>query len=173
MTGKPPAKPRRGGRRKKRGAYAPAPKVTLTSVPTGRAAYSDTREWLLERHGPVCAYCERAVPVRTITLDHVTPRRGQTAYDRRDNLVLCCKACNAAKRDKPILAFLLGNRARVIALYKYGRHLSHQLVEMVDDLLPPDERPPLPAPHSKGASRRKSAAEIFGDLGRQASPYRD
>ena len=173
MTGKPPAKPRRGGRRKKRGAYAPAPKVTLTSVPTGRAAYSDTREWLLERHGPVCAYCERAVPVRTITLDHVTPRRGQTAYDRRDNLVLCCKACNAAKRDKPILAFLLGNRARVIALYKYGRHLSHQLVEMVDDLLPPEERPALPAPRGKGGSRRKSAAEIFGELGRQASPYRD
>src|SRR5512144_2375758 len=112
MTGKQPARPRRGGRRKKRGAYAPAPKVTLTSVPTGRAAYTETREWLLERHGPVCAYCERAVPVRTITLDHVTPRRGQTAYDRRDNLVLCCKACNAAKRDKPILAFLLGNRAR-------------------------------------------------------------
>jgi len=173
MTGKQPARPRRGGRRKKRGAYAPAPKVTLTSVPTGRAAYSETREWLLERHGPVCAYCERAVPVRTITLDHVTPRRGQTAYDRRDNLVLCCKACNAAKRDKPILAFLLGNRARVVALYKYGRHLSHQLVEMVDDLLPPDERPPLPAPLGKGAKRRKSAAEIFGDLGRQASPYRD
>ena len=174
MTNKPPTGARRRSRRKKGSAYAPAPKVTLTSVPTGRAAYGETREWLLARHGPVCAYCERAVPVRSITLDHVTPRRGQTAYDRRDNLVLCCKACNAAKKDKHILAFLLGNKARVIALYKYGQHLSHQLVEMVKDLLPPDERPPLSAaPKHKGAPRRKSAAEIFGELGRSASPYRE
>lgn len=165
---------RRGRRRKKTSAYAPAPKVHLTSHPTSRAAYTETREYLLEQHGPICAYCERAVSPRTITLDHVTPRRGQTAYDRRDNLVLCCKACNAAKRDQPILAFLLGNRSRIVALYKYGQHLSHQLVEMVKDLLPESERPPLPTgPRRKGAKRRPSAAEVFGDLGRHASPYRD
>jgi 5-methylcytosine-specific restriction endonuclease McrA len=175
MTGKPPSGPRRRrSRRGKGSAYAAAPKVTLTSVPTGRAAYTDTREWLLAQHGPVCAYCERAVPVRTITLDHVTPRRGQTAYDRRDNLVLCCKACNAAKKDKAILAFLLGNKARVVALYKYGQHLSHQLVEMVKDLLPEGARPSLtPITRRKGAPRRESAAEIFGELGYGASPYRD
>jgi len=170
-----PAK-RSGGRRRPRrgkggGAYAPAPKVTLTSVPTGRAAYTDTRVWLLEQHGPVCAYCESVVPPRTITLDHVTPRRGQTAYDRRDNLVLCCKACNAAKKDKAILAFLLGNKKRVVALYKYGQHLSHQLMEMVKDLLPSDARPALPSiPHHRRV-RRKTAAEIFGDHGQGASPY--
>jgi 5-methylcytosine-specific restriction endonuclease McrA len=175
MTAKPPAGPRRRSRRSKRGAYSAAPKVTLTSVPTGRAAYTDTREWLLEQHGPVCAYCERIIPVRSVTLDHVTPRRGQTAYDRRDNLVLCCTACNAAKKDKAILAFLLGNKTRVIALYKYGQHLSHQLVEMVKDLLPADARPVLPTvPHHKRV-RRKTSAEIFGDHDhdRGASPYLD
>lgn len=164
---------RRRSRRGKGGAYAAAPRVTLTSVPTGRAAYTDTREWLLEQHGPVCAYCETTVPVRSITLDHVTPRRGQTAYDRRDNLVLCCKACNAVKKDKPLLVFLLGSRKRVIAMYKYGQHLSHQLVEMVKDLLPPDERPGLPTvPHAKRV-RRKTSAEIFGDRGHGGSPYLD
>jgi hypothetical protein len=142
-------------------------------VPTGRAAYTDTREWLLEQHGPVCAYCESVIPVRSVTLDHVTPRRGQTAYDRRDNLVLCCKACNAVKKDKPLLAFLLGSRKRVIAMYKYGQHLSHQLVEMVKDLLPPEDRPELPTvPHARRV-RRKTSAEIFGDHGRGGSPYLD
>jgi 5-methylcytosine-specific restriction endonuclease McrA len=175
MTSRPPAAParRRRSRRKKGGAYAAAPKVTLTSHPTGRAAYNDTRQWLLEQHGPVCAYCESVIAVRSVTLDHVTPRRGQTAYDRRDNLVLCCKACNAAKKDQAILAFLLGNRKRVVALYKYGQHLSHQLVEMVKDLLPEAERPPLPTiPHAKRV-RRKTAAEVFGDVGKGASPYLD
>ncbi|MDQ8154791.1 MAG: HNH endonuclease signature motif containing protein [Gemmatimonadota bacterium] len=174
MTAKRPAGPRRRSRRGKGGgAYAPAPKVTLTSVPTGRAAYTDTRVWLLEQHGPVCAYCESAIPLRSVTLDHVTPRRGQTAYDRRDNLVLCCKACNAAKKDQAILAFLLGNKKRVVALYKYGQHLSHQLVEMVKDLLPEHERPVLPTvPHAKRV-RRKTSAEIFGHHGAGASPYLD
>lgn len=173
MPAKPSGGSRRRSRRSKGSAYAATPKVTLTSVPTGRAAYTDTREWLLEQHGPVCAYCETTVPARSITLDHVTPRRGQTAYDRRDNLVLCCKACNAVKKDKPLLVFLLGSRKRVIAMYQYGQHLSHQLVEMVKDLLPPDERPPLPTiPHARRV-RRKTSAEIFGDRGHGGSPYLD
>ncbi|MCX5761339.1 MAG: hypothetical protein NTW72_07520, partial [Gemmatimonadetes bacterium] len=81
---------------------------------------------------------------------------------------------NAAKKDQAILAFLLGGKKRVIALYKYGQHLSHQLVEMVKDLLPPEQRPVLHTiPHKKRMAKRKTAAEIFGDVGRNASPYLD
>jgi hypothetical protein len=149
----------------------------LTSVPTGRAAYIETRRWLLEQHGPVCAYCERTVAERTITLDHVTPRRGLTAYDRRDNLVLCCKTCNSAKADKPILVFLLGNRARVVALYKFGQHLSHQLVEMVKDLLPENERPAIPkgpaGAKAKPRGRRMKWKEMHPHDNDGADPYLD
>ncbi len=179
MPGKPKASPKgrrgRGGRgRGKGGGGSPAPPpLRLTSVPTGRAAYTETRLWLLDRHGPVCAYCERVVDPSTITLDHVTPRRGLTAYDRRDNLVLCCKACNALKADKPILAFLLGNRKRVVAMYKYGQHLSHQLVEMVKDLLPEHERPPLPTKPAKPRAKRKKWAELHPQPDDGASPYHE
>lgn len=169
---------RRGGKGGGTGGKTSPKQPTLTSVPTGRAAYVETRKWLLARHGPVCAYCERIVPERTITLDHVTPRRGLTAYDRRDNLVLSCKTCNAAKADKPILSFLLGNRARVVAMYKYGQHLSHQLVEMVKDLLPPDQRPPLPtgplhAKKAKPQGRRRSWRELYPHDRDEADPYLD
>lgn len=166
----------RGGRSRggKKGGGAAARPHALTSHPTGRAAYTETRQWLLARFGPICAYCERKVPEKTITLDHVTPRRGLTAYDRRDNLVLCCKTCNSAKADKPILVFLLGNRKRVVALYKYGQHLSHQLVEMVKDLLPEHERPPLPAgPPPKPRPKRKSWAEMHGHETDDADPYHE
>jgi hypothetical protein len=169
---------RRGGGKAAKGAKGTPRQPTLTSHPTGRAAYTETRRWLLAQHGPVCAYCERIVPERTITLDHVTPRRGLTAYDRRDNLVLCCKTCNAAKADKPILAFLLGNRARVVAMYKYGQHLSHQLVEMVKDLLPEGERPPLPVgpagtKSAKPRGRRRSWKELHPHDRDDADPYLD
>jgi hypothetical protein len=71
-----------------------------------------------------------------MTLDHVAPRRGQTAYDRRDNLVLACPGCNMIKRDQAPLAFLLGSRVRAVNLVKYGSHLSPMLVDLARSLVP-------------------------------------
>ncbi|HEY9228574.1 MAG TPA: hypothetical protein VIP11_18110, partial [Gemmatimonadaceae bacterium] len=64
-------------------------------------------------------------------------RRGQTAYDRRDNLVLACTTCNAAKRDQAPLAFLLASRNRAVNLLSYGEHLSPMLVDLARSLVPP------------------------------------
>jgi len=132
----PPRK--RPSRRRKGGA----PQPQLTSSPTSRTAYAETKRWLLGLHGPICAYCGRRVNPNTITLDHVTPRRGQSAYDRRDNLVLACEDCNGAKADMPILSFLLRKRERAAVLLRYGGHLSPMLVDLVRGLVPPDEELP-------------------------------
>jgi hypothetical protein len=113
--------------------------VALRRSP-GRS-YGSHREWLLARHGSVCAYCGQRVPPETITLDHVRPRRGQSAYDRPDNLVLACRPCNAAKADIPLMAFLMARRARGVFLLHYGDHLSPGLKEMAKSA---SERPLLP-----------------------------
>jgi hypothetical protein len=99
----------------------------------------DTRAWLLRNYGPMCAYCGGKFTARKMTLDHVAPRRGQSAYDRRDNLVLACVPCNQAKKDQSPLAFLLGLRSRAVHLAKYGAHLSHGLVELARSLLPKEK----------------------------------
>jgi hypothetical protein len=83
-----------------------------------------------------------------MTLDHVAPRRGQSAWDRRDNLVLACGPCNAAKRDQSPLAFLLARRSRALNLLKYGAHLSVGLLELARSLMPghtqrTEERPAI------------------------------
>ena len=88
------------------------------------------RDWLLAQHGPVCAYCGAETNSEVITLDHVRPRRGQTAYDRADNLVLACRDCNAAKADTPLVAFLMQRRSRGVFLLHYGEHLSEPLREL-------------------------------------------
>jgi hypothetical protein len=98
----------------------------------------DTRQWLLDQHGPVCAYCEQRVSSKAITMDHVTPRKGKTAYDRRDNLVLACPACNALKADQPFLAFLLARRARAASLLRYGSHLSAMLLDLAKEIAGPE-----------------------------------
>jgi hypothetical protein len=69
-----------------------------------------------------------------MTLDHVAPRRGQTAYDRRDNLVLACRDCNAKKRDLAPLAFLLGAKGRAANLLRFGAHLSAGLIDLARNL---------------------------------------
>lgn len=123
--------------------------------------------WLLEQHGPICAYCGKKFPDRLITLDHVTPRRGLTAYDRRDNLVLACQTCNAAKRDLAPLAFLLASRVRAVNLLRYGMHLSPMLVDLARSLAPD---------HLIAATAAAEAEDELGDWGLMddgESPYAD
>ena len=72
-----------------------------------------------------------------MTLDHVTPRRGQLAYDRRDNLVLACRACNAKKADMPLLAFLLADRLKAARLLRHGDHLSAMLIHLAEEIAGP------------------------------------
>ncbi|HEY0776458.1 MAG TPA: HNH endonuclease signature motif containing protein [Gemmatirosa sp.] len=131
--------PKRARRSRRRSPYAAAEQERSVSLPTDREAYGETRRWLLAQHGPVCAYCARKVPEGEITLDHVTPRRGRTAYDRRDNLVLACRRCNGLKADKPILAYLMSHRPRAASLLYYGRHLSPMLVDLARNMADPED----------------------------------
>ena len=109
---------------------------------SGGRSYSKHREWLLEQHGPVCAYCGVKTRADRITLDHVRPRRGQTAYDRPDNLVLACVECNGQKADMPFMAWLLSRRSRGVYLLHYGEHLSEPIKDMARQAT---ERDILPA----------------------------
>ena len=94
-----------------------------------------------------------------MTLDHVAPRKGQTAYDRRDNLVLACTSCNQKKRDLAPLAFLLGVKSRAANLLKYGAHLSAGLLDLARALVPHEELP-----------RERGRRHVFDP---DDSPYRD
>ena len=100
-----------------------------------------------------------------MTLDHVAPRRGQTAYDRRDNLVLACRSCNEKKRDLAPLAFLLGVRGRAANLVRFGSHLSEGLLDLARSLLPAGE---ASSSHNTGLDRWGAPIESDED-----SPYRD
>jgi 5-methylcytosine-specific restriction endonuclease McrA len=161
-SSRPPRRRRRSPTTKKTSAGKPR----LTSLPTSRAAYVATREWLIDRHGSVCAYCGKQVAAETITLDHVTPRRGQTAYDRRDNLVLACRPCNAVKADTAALAFLLADRSRATNLVRFGDHLSPMLLDLARQLAGPNAM--------TAAEAAELEREIFGvNFTADDSPYFD
>jgi len=110
----------------------------------GRRSLDAHRQWLLDQHGPVCAYCGLETKAASITLDHVYPRKGQKAYDRPDNLVLACRECNATKADTSFVGFIAQRRSRGVFLLHYGEHLSEPVKELVRksserDLLSPED----------------------------------
>ena len=113
-----------------------------------------------------------------MTLDHVAPRRGQTAYDRRDNLVLACRGCNEAKRDLSPLAYLLAVRARAANLLRYGAHLSPGLLDLARSLMPKDHDHHATAASNgngtNGSNGKRTARETFGVVDDDGeSPYKD
>jgi len=158
---------RRRGGRKGRGAPPKRLASQHSSQPTSRVAYGETRDWLLKSHGPICAYCGVTYTPRSLTLDHVTPRKGQSAYDRRDNLVLACKRCNTAKADKPFLVFLLAQRSRAERLLRYGDHLSDGIKDILRHMV--GDLPPLPGPEP--ATAKKATRKKYGPD--DESPYRE
>ena len=104
-----------------------------------------------------------------MTLDHVAPRRGQTAYDRRDNLVLACGPCNAAKRDQAPLAFLLALRSRAANLVRFGAHLSEGLLDLARALVAGGSAAP---PARQSIDYSKWGPPDTSQPGDDDSPYR-
>ena len=54
---------------------------------------------LLEASGWRCAYCSRALKLRTATVDHVVPK-SRGGANVRANKVAACKQCNLSKGQK-------------------------------------------------------------------------
>lgn len=62
----------------------------------------EIREYLLEKWGRQCAYCDaKNTPLQ---VDHITPR-SRGGSNRIDNLTLACSSCNLKKSNLPIAIF--------------------------------------------------------------------
>jgi hypothetical protein len=124
------------------------------------------RRWLIETYGSVCAYCGVEIAEERTTLDHVYPRKGLTAYDRPDNLVLACQPCNSAKADIPFVAFIAQRRSRGVFLLEYGDHLSDWVKDIIREA---SSREWLPSGrtrfvHANGNGNGNGADAVNGEL---------
>jgi 5-methylcytosine-specific restriction endonuclease McrA len=63
----------------------------------------------------ICPYCSRKMTMdrgqsgspNYATVDHVTARAVDRQPPSRQVITLCCRSCNVAKSDRPLLPFLL------------------------------------------------------------------
>jgi hypothetical protein len=73
--------------------------VLETDIYKPKSVYS--RRKVLTRDRYICQYCGEQLTNKTATVDHVHPRKhgGKNTFD---NVVACCRPCNAKKGDKSI-----------------------------------------------------------------------
>ena len=75
------------------------PEIAGVKYQQGTLAGVEVREYLLQKFGHTCAYCDGLSADPVLNIDHVLPQaRGGT--DRVSNLVLACRTCNVAKNDR-------------------------------------------------------------------------
>ena len=79
------------------------PEISGVAYQKGTLFGYEVREYLLEKWGRKCAYCE-AADLR-LEIDHITPKSagGTNAVN---NLTICCRSCNEKKGNKALQDFL-------------------------------------------------------------------
>lgn len=86
------------------------PEIDGTEYQQGELAGYEVREYLLQKWGHKCAYCDRQnVPLQ---IEHIYPK-SQGGSNRVSNLTISCEQCNIKKGVKPIEEFLLKDGLRL------------------------------------------------------------
>jgi 5-methylcytosine-specific restriction endonuclease McrA len=72
----------------------------------------EVREYLLEKWGRRCAYCDRKG--LRLEIEHIIPKGGRgRGTDRVSNLTLACHTCNETKSNQSVEVFLEGDPVRL------------------------------------------------------------
>ena len=79
------------------------PEISGAEYQQGDLMGYEIREYLLEKWGRKCAYCN-AENTR-LEIDHITPK-SKGGSNRVSNLTISCRACNVLKANNPITEFL-------------------------------------------------------------------
>jgi 5-methylcytosine-specific restriction endonuclease McrA len=86
------------------------PEISGVAYQQGELLGYEVREYLLEKWGRCCAYCDAEnVPLQ---VEHVVPR-SRGGSDRVSNLTLACEPCNTAKAARPLVEFLAHDLPRL------------------------------------------------------------
>ena len=89
------------------------PEISGTEYQQGTLAGYEVREYLLEKWGRCCAYCDATE--RPLQLDHIVPR-ARGGSDRVSNLTLACETCNQRKGERDVRDFLARQPQRLAHL---------------------------------------------------------
>ncbi len=84
--------------------------------------YSRTRQYLIERIGEYCSYCERKIPAN-LAVEHVHPKDLYPALELEwSNLLLACTNCNSTKgkKDVKLCDYVFPDMGNSFELFEYS-----------------------------------------------------
>ncbi len=94
------------------------PDIEGVAYQQGTLAGYETREYLLEKWGRRCAYCDtEAVPLQ---IEHIVPR-ASGGSNRVSNLTLACERCNQKKAAQPVAVFLKKDPVRLAKILAFAK----------------------------------------------------
>jgi 5-methylcytosine-specific restriction endonuclease McrA len=79
------------------------PEISGTGYQKGTLFGYEVREYLLEKWGRKCVYCEETK--LRLEIDHIHPK-STGGTDAVSNLTICCRSCNEKKGNRPLQDFL-------------------------------------------------------------------
>ena len=86
------------------------PEISGAEYQHGTLFGYELREYLLEKWGRTCSYCDATEAV--LEIDHIHPRSAGGS-DRASNLTIACTACNQEKDTQPLEVFLKTGKGRM------------------------------------------------------------
>ena len=94
------------------------PEISGVEYQQGALAGYEVREYLLEKWGRNCAYCDgKNIPLQ---VEHIVPRAAGGS-NRITNLTLACGPCNMRKAALPLATFLANDPVRLARIQKQAK----------------------------------------------------
>lgn len=94
------------------------PEISGIEYQQGELFGYEVREYLLEKWGRECAYCD--AEHTPLTIDHIHPRSAGGS-DRVSNLTLACFPCNQRKSNQDVRSFLAHDPERLARIEAYRK----------------------------------------------------
>src|ERR1700675_2607860 len=78
------------------------------------------KNYVIERDGLICCYCDLVLTLETITLDHIVPDSKRGTFNTT-NLTIACKPCNNKRGNKPFFEYCKKFKFSEDKITKYKR----------------------------------------------------
>ena len=69
-----------------------------------RKRYKRIREYVINRDGSLCCYCDKVLTSETVTMEHIVPDSKKGTFNTT-NLTVSCTECNNRRGNKPFFEY--------------------------------------------------------------------
>lgn len=69
-----------------------------------RKRHKRIKEYVINRDGMLCCYCDKVLTSATVTMEHIVPDSKKGTFNTT-NLTVSCAACNNKRGDKPFFEY--------------------------------------------------------------------